>query len=176
LEITGNNLENLSNEAGGRRFQRVSPTEKRGRVHTSTITIAVIDPKIAANALFDKRDDTDFKIEWFQSLGSGGQNANRHHNNARITHLPTGIQQIVRGKSRESNLKQAKAAVIKKLDEMAQKETNCTIDHDRKSQLGSGQRGDKTRTFREQDDKVISSNGKRASLKEVMKGNFDLLW
>jgi peptide chain release factor 1 len=167
----------LSHETGGSRVQRVSPTEKRGRVHTSTITIAVIDPEISLNHLFEQRGDGDFKIEWFQSLGGGGQNANKHHNCCRITHIPTGLRQEHKGKSRESNKKQAKEALIRILDEKSNAEKYGKIADIRKGQVGTGMRGDKVRTLRHQDN--IAKNhltGRSCQVDKLMDGYFDLLW
>ncbi len=158
-------------------MQRVSPTEKRGRVHTSTITIAIIDPEISLNKLFEKRTDDDFKIEWFQSLGGGGQNANKHHNNCRLTHKPTGLKQESRGKSRKSNFQQAKESLIRILDEKLNAEKYGKIADIRKGQLGSGERGDKIRTIRFQDNQAKNHlNGKVCRTDKLMEGNFDLLW
>jgi peptide chain release factor 1 len=167
----------LSAETGGARVQRVSPTEKRGRVHTSTVTVAVIDPEISLNELFEQRSDDDFKIEWFQGVHAGGQNANKHHNCARIIHIPTGLRQESKGKSRESNLRQAKESLIRILDEKSSTEKYGKIAGIRKDQLGSGMRGDKSRTIRFQDNTARNhQNGRTCRADKLMQGWFDLLW
>src|SRR5687768_9355475 len=102
-EVEGN-LVGLENEAGGHRIQEVSPTEKRGRVHTSTITVAILDHDATTNDIYSKRADDDFKIEWFSGTGKGGQHRNRHMNSCRLIHLPTGLKQERQGRHRESNL------------------------------------------------------------------------
>ncbi len=139
--------------------------------------MALIDSNTSANDNYSKRSD-DFKIEWFQSLGAGGQNANKHHNCCRMTHLPTGVKQEVKGKSRESNLKQAKAAIIKILDTKMRAEKAGNIADSRKSQVGSGMRGDKVRTYREQDDTVKDHRtGRSYQYSKLIKENaFDRLW
>lgn len=146
-------------------------------MHTSTVTIAVLDPEISLNKLFSQRADSDFRVEWFQSLGAGGQNANKHHNCARITHIPTGLRQEQKGKSRESNLKQAKQSLICILDEKMNAEKFGKISEARKGQLGSGMRGDKSRTIRFQDNTAKShDNDKSCRADKLMDGYFDLLW
>jgi peptide chain release factor 1 len=146
-------------------------------VHTSTVTIAVIDHDISLNKLFEQRADSDFRVEWFQSLGAGGQNANKHHNCCRLVHVPTGLKQESKGKSRESNLRQAKESLIRILDEKLNSERYGKLSEMRKGQLGSGMRGDKVRTIRMQDN--IAKNhqtGRTCKADKLMAGSFDLLW
>lgn len=167
----------MDNESGGHRIQEVSPTEKRGRVHTSTVTIAVINPDISLNKLFEQREDSDFRVEWFQSLGAGGQHANKHQNSCRMIHVPTGLKQESRGRSREANLREAKASLIRILDEKLNAEKYGKLSEMRKGQLGSGQRGDKVRTLRCQDDIAKHHiTGKSCAVSKLMAGYFDLLW
>lgn len=132
---------------------------------------------VAANAQYEKRSDDDFEVQWFQSLGAGGQNANKHHNCARVIHLPTGLRQESKGKSRESNLRQAKAALIQMLDQMVHDERHGKLSDTRKAQVGSGMRGDKIRTIRSQDNTAKDhQTGKSCQADRLMAGNFDLLW
>jgi peptide chain release factor 1 len=141
------------------------------------VTVAVLDPTVAGNALYEKRSNDDFSIQWFQSLGAGGQNANKHHNCCRIVHLPTGLKQEQKGKSRESNLRQAKDALIGILDEKLRTEKASKAADTRKSQMGSGMRGDKIRTIRFQDDVAKDHrSGRQCQATRLMEGNFDLLW
>lgn len=163
-------------EAGGHRIQRIPPTEKRGRVHTSTVTVAVIDPSVQVNTKYSLRDEEHFKIEWFSGTGKGGQHRNKHANSARITHIPTGIKQECQGRKRESNKREAMLALNKLLDEKEQEQLYGKIGAMKKEQVGSGMRGDKFRTYRFQDDVVIDHRtGKRAKCSKVMKGRFDVL-
>ena len=158
-------------------MQRVSPTEKRGRVHTSTVTIAVIDPEISLNKLFEQRADDDFRIEWFSGTGKGGQHRNKHQNSCRIIHIPTGLKQERQGRHREVNLRDAKQAVIDMLNEKLSTEKYGKIAGMRKEQLGSGERGDKTRTIRFQDNTARNhQNGRICRADKLMQGFFDLLW
>jgi len=89
----------LKNEAGGHRIQRVPPTENKGRIHTSNITVAIIDCNNIKKAVFK---DSDFRIEWFSGTGNGGQHRNRHKNSCRLIHKSTGLMESRQGRIRES--------------------------------------------------------------------------
>jgi len=161
------------NEAGGHRIQRVPPTEKKGRVHTSTVTVAIIDP----SEPMIKVMDADLKIEWYSGTGAGGQHRNKHQNSCRITYLPTGAIATAQCKSRLASYDQAYATIQHLVDKMHKLSYNNNIASDRKRQVGSGMRGDKIRTYRFQDDVVKDHlSNKVASVKKVLAGNFDLLW
>jgi peptide chain release factor 1 len=163
----------LAQEAGGHRIQRVPPTERKGRVHTSTVTVAVIDPTIEEIKL----NDSDFKIEWYSGTGAGGQHRNKHQNSCRITHLPTGLVTTAQCRSRLNSQESAMDVLVSQLKEGTLSEQKFALAQDRKQQVGSGMRGDKIRTYRFQDDIVKDHNsGKSASVNKVLKGFFDLLW
>jgi peptide chain release factor 1 len=163
----------LNNECGGHRIQRIPPTERKGRVHTSTVTVAVINPEIQRLEIKDE----DFKIEWFSGTGAGGQHRNKHQNSCRITHIPTGKVSISQSRSRTNSLDDAKNSLIERLISEDRYEKVKVLTEIRKEQVGSGMRGDKIRTYRFQDDIVKDHNtGKSSSVEKIMKGNFDLLW
>lgn len=84
------NLNGLLSEAGGHRVQRIPHGEKRGRVHSSTVTVSVLD-KSQPQKVVDEFDEKDFQITFFSGTGPGGQNRNKVQASARITHLPTGL-------------------------------------------------------------------------------------
>lgn len=176
LEISGAGCERLDQEAGGHRIQRVPPTERRGRVHTSTVTVAVISARNAENAGPILRNE-DLKIEWYSGSGAGGQHRNKHQNSCRITHLPTGIMRKAESRSRENSSKEAMSALRSALSErhlaaglLHQNQARC-------AQIGSGMRGDKRRTYRFQDNSVTDHvTSKSARCSDVMRGRFDLLW
>lgn len=163
----------MYNESGGHRIQRVPPTERKGRVHTSTVTVAITDP----TEVTAKVADSDLRIEWYSGTGAGGQHRNKHQNSCRITHIPTGTVATAQCRSRQNSLDQALSTIHKTVDEMVKNQYNNSIASDRKQQVGSGMRGDKIRTYRFQDDVVKDHvTNKSNSVKKVLGGNFDLLW
>lgn len=174
IEVTGNDLSELNKESGGHRVQRIPPTERRGRVHSSTVTIAIIDPKEIANVEFNERD---FRIEWFSGSGAGGQHRNKTQNCCRLIHIPTGLMATAQCRSRENSFNDAKTALLDRIRKMQSTKIYAEESSLRKQQVGSGQRGDKMRTYRFQDDAVKDHHtGNSASCVKVLAGNFDLLW
>lgn len=152
------------------------PTEKRGRVHTSTVTVSVTDPTIQASDKYSQRTDDDYRVEWFSGTGKGGQHRNKSSNCCRLIHIPTGLKQEKQGRKREANKKYAMNELNKRLDLLASQERASNLSTIKKSQVGSGMRGDKFRTYRFQDDMVTDHRtGKKAKCSKVMKGRFDLL-
>jgi peptide chain release factor 1 len=174
LEVVGDNLSELNNEPGGHRIQRIPPTERRGRVHSSTVTVAVIDPK---ERLIIEYNDRDFKVEWYSGTGAGGQHRNKHQNSCRLTHLATGEVATSQCRSRENSFEQAQRELLSRLNGSALSSELKELAQHRKAQVGSGERGDKIRTYRFQDDTVKDHRtGKTASCERIMQGNFKLVW
>lgn len=172
IEIVGDDLSNLNNESGGHRIQRVPPTERKGRVHTSTVTVAIVDPSIPKFEL----KESDFRVEWFSGTGCGGQNRNKTQNSCRLIHT-SGIVVTAQTRSRINSYNEAMDTMKKKLMENTFMSHSDKVSIDRKNQVGSGQRGDKIRTYRFQDDIVTDHNtGLTANCTKVMKGGIDLLW
>ena len=164
----------MDNEKGGHRIQRVPPTERKGRVHTSTVTVAVIDPTEIKAIEFNQKD---FKIEWYSGTGAGGQHRNKHQNSCRLTHIKTNIIVTAQCRSRENSLNEATQAILEKLNSNHFSKEKQFISKDRKEQVGSGMRGDKIRTYRFQDNCVTDHiTGKTAQTNKVLAGYFDLLW
>lgn len=173
IEVEGADLSQLENESGGHRIQRIPPTERKGRVHTSTVTVAVVDPTLQIAEF----RDSDFRIEWYSGTGAGGQHRNKHQNSCRITYLPTGQAATAQCRSRQNSQEQAKQALLDTLNSHAYREHKSALDSNRKAQVGSGMRGDKIRTYRFQDDVVKDHRtGRSASAAKVLRGYFDLVW
>lgn len=173
--VEGLDLSGLDNEPGGHRIQRVPPTERKGRVHTSTVTVAIIDAAESQRAV--AIPETDLKIEWYSGTGAGGQHRNKHQNSCRITHIPTGIVATAQCRSRQNSLAEALQTIQKHIDNITQTAYTKTVAADRKQQVGTGMRGDKIRTYRFQDDRVQDHiTGRSAKCSAVLRGNFDLLW
>lgn len=174
FQIVGQDLSGLSNEVGGHRVQRVPPTEKRGRVHTSTVTVAVLESE--SDAPIDI-EDSDFRVQWFSGTGKGGQHRNKHQNSCRVTHEPTGLTESRQGRHREANLTQAMAALRLRIQEQSSMDSALQRSQEKRRQVGSGMRGDKTVTIRFQDDKAVNHiTGKSTSAAKYMKGFMDKTW
>ena len=144
--IKGTNVyEKLKFESGVHRVQRVPETETQGRVHTSTITIAVLPemPEVELDI-----DEKDLKIDTLRSSGAGGQHINKTESAIRITHLPTGI--VVNCQDQRSQLQNKERAMFilkSKLYDKLQQEANEKYASNRKSQIGTGDRSERIRTY-----------------------------
>lgn len=163
----------LENENGGHRIQRVPPTERKGRVHTSTVTVAIVDPTIPQVEILDR----DLKIEWYSGTGAGGQNRNKVKCSCRLTHVTTGIVRTAQTRSRENSFKLAYDDLTKAITEGHKSKSLTLINFKRKENIGSGMRGDKRRTYRFQDNKTIDHiTGKSGRTTDIIAGMIDLLW
>lgn len=177
LTFTGRGTERLGMEAGGHRVQRVPPNERRGRVHSSTVTVAVLDPRQRLTLPHHQRQPADFEIAFFSGTGPGGQNRNKVQASARIVHVPTGTVRTAQTRSRENSVRLAMEALHAALDEGVHQAESADLRQKRQSQIGLGERGDKRRTYRFQDDQVLDhQTGRRGRASDVMKGHFASLW
>lgn len=163
--------EAFKNEPGGHRVQRIPPTERSGRVHTSTITVCVL-PEPTETQI--KLDDQDLEWQFCRGSGAGGQNRNKRSTAVQLTYKPTGL--MVRCESeraQDANRRGALSILRAKLWEAKNSANAATRAFDRKSQIGSGQRADKIRTIRYQDGVVTDHRlNKRWNLKDYLRGNF----
>lgn len=159
-------------EAGGHRWQRVPPTDKRGRVHSSTITVAVMDEARETELVLR---DEDLAWTTCRSPGSGGQNVQKTDSAVQVTHLPTGLQ--VRAHDQRSQ-HQNRMLALERLRAMlvtAQRDAaTAARASERRAQVGSGERGDKRRTIRVQDDSVVDhADGRTWRFKAYARGDWD---
>ncbi len=135
----------LKYESGVHRVQRVPQTEASGRIHTSTVTVAVLPE---ADEVDIKIDPKDLKIEAFGASGPGGQNVNRNYTAIRVTHEPSGLVVNCQDeKSQHRNKEKALRILRSRLLAIAQREQQAQIAQSRKSQVGTGERSEKIRTY-----------------------------
>lgn len=158
----------LKNEIGGHRWQRIPPTERNGRVQTSTITVSVL-PEVSFDA---EISDSEISFEVFRGQGPGGQNRNKVETCIKATHKPTGV--VVKAtseRSQHANKQLAVALLSARVLDLTRQKQSDTINSDRRQQVGSGQRGDKRRTIRVRDN-VVEDHvlNKSVSYKDYLKG------
>jgi peptide chain release factor 1 len=166
--------EDFKYEGGGHRFQRIPPTERNGRVHTSTITVAVLPvPTEIEMSIPDNELDWDT----LRGSGPGGQHRNKTESCVRLTHKPTGIVVLYGSERSQHQNKRIALGILKaRLKEQKDNLIENSRNADRKKQVGLGQRGDKIRTIAFQRDQVTNHlNGKRINIAKYLKGEITLL-
>lgn len=164
----------FQHEAGGHRWQRIPPNDKRGRMQTSTVTVAVMEEPPASLLVIRPQD-----LEWAFSRGSGagGQHRNKTESAVDLTHRPSGV--VVHCESERSQL-QNKAIALSmlraRLWEDQQSKARAAQNGARRQQLGSGARGDKSWTVRTQDDTVTyGGTGQKFRLRAYLAGDYEIM-
>ena len=176
FEVKGQDVSSrLKHESGGHRVQRVPVTESSGRLHTSTVTVAVLPE--AEDVEVDLNEE-DLRIDIFHAGGHGGQNVNKVATAVRITHLPTGITAVCQDERSQLRNKQKAMAVIKaRILDRATREQQQEVTQQRRSQVGTGERSEKVRTYNFPQDRVTDHriNLTLHNLRSVLEGNLDSL-
>ncbi len=165
----------LKYESGVHRVQRVPKTEAAGRIHTSTVTVAVLPE---AEEIDLKIDPNDLKIEAFGASGPGGQNVNRNYTAIRITHRPSGLVVSCQDeKSQHRNKEKALRVLRSRLLDIAEREQAEKIATSRKSMVGTGERSEKIRTYNFPQSRVTDHriNQTMHNLEEFLDGKLDSL-
>ena len=164
-------------ESGVHRVQRVPETETQGRIHTSTVTVAVLPE---ADEVEVEINPKDLQIDTYRSGGAGGQHVNKTESAIRITHIPTGtVVECQDERSQYKNKDKAMKILRSKLYEAEQARQNAAIAAERKSQVGSGDRSERIRTYNFPQNRLtdhrLTGDGKNFNLAPILDGNLDPL-
>ena len=163
----------LKHESGVHRVQRVPLTESSGRLHTSTVTVAVLPE---ADDVELEIAEEELRIDIFHAGGHGGQNVNKVATAVRITHLPTGIMAVCQDERSQLRNKQKAMAVLRaRLLSIAVQQQQQEISQDRRSQVGTGERSEKARTYNFPQDRITDHRIGLTlhSLQAVLEGDLD---
>lgn len=176
IEVRGEDLTQLKNEAGCHKIQRVPPTERNGRVHTSAVTVAIIDPTQFQVEDFSEIASKDLKIEWYSGTGCGGQNRNKVQTSCRLTHIPTNTVQTAQTRSRENSYAEALVGLKQSLAAASKVQTVKAAGAHKQQQMGNGSNSNVVRTYCFQHGFIKDTEAKKLPIGSLDKGQLDRLW
>ncbi len=167
--------EALKQESGVHRVQRIPKTEKQGRVHTSTATVAVL-PEVEAKEVVIA--PSDIEVTFSRGGGPGGQNVNKIESAVRVTHKPTGIVVSSRAERNQHANREAAMSILRaKLFELEQRKTSSQFASDRRELVGTADRSEKIRTYNFPDDRITDHRFgvKVHDIESILNGELDKL-
>ena len=174
LEISGkDSLAKMKNESGVHRVQRIPETEKSGRIHTSTASVAVL-PKAKSTDMEIRPED--IRIDTYRASGPGGQYVNKTSSAVRITHIPSGlVVSSQEGRLQQENRELAMTILRSRLLQRRKEEEAKARGDMRKQQIGTGERSEKIRTYNFPQDRITDHRiGKNwSNIKHIMDGHID---
>lgn len=176
LLVKGKNAkQRFKNEDGKHCVQRVPPTERGGRIHTSIVSVAVL-PLVEQTAY--KLNNDDIEIQITKGSGPGGQHKNVTSSAVRVVHKPTKLSAFVDGRCQHQNKKKALKVLSARVSDYYEKERRCKHNQNRLSQLSNRGRGEKVRTYNFDKKRVVDHRlgTKTNQIEAVMKGNLDLIF
>ena len=160
-------------ETGVHRVQRIPATEKSGRIHTSTASVAILPIRKKHTVQINMAD---VEMEFSRSGGAGGQNVNKVETAVRLVHIPTGLEARSQSERNQlGNREQAMAVLLAKLEAYEEEKARAKLSSDRKEQIGTGDRSEKIRTYNVLQDRVTDHRIKESwhNLPSIFEGNIN---
>lgn len=174
VEISGAEAyEQLKNESGVHRVQRVPKTEKNGRVHTSTASVAIL-PKVEATEV--KINPQDLQIDAVRSSGPGGQNVNKRSTAVRIVHIPTNVVVFSQTERSQAQNKEIAMEILRaKLYEHSREQQMSQLSGERRAQIGTADRSEKIRTYNYPQNRITDHRIGKSwhDLESIIEGKMD---